>query len=137
MLTKINYVQCVILTNRIQKILNQFYLFLLLIHPSFTFHSICLRLHTFSFIVTLYLAYTYIDDCTINNNPIAASTRVSALNIVADLLKKLDVSSLNIPLIKKNHKKSFCSYIYFLHLIESRSKAKVMEDTKITITEIY
>lgn len=29
-------------------------------------------------------------DCTINNNPIAASTRVSALNIVADLLKKLD-----------------------------------------------
>jgi hypothetical protein len=27
-----------------------------------------------------------------NSNPIAASTRVSALNIVADLLKKLDVS---------------------------------------------
>jgi hypothetical protein len=32
------------------------------------------------------------DDCSINSNPIAASTRVSALNIVADLLKKLDVS---------------------------------------------
>lgn len=38
--------------------------------------------------------YNYIDDCAINSNPIAASTRVSALNIVADLLKKLDVSAM-------------------------------------------
>lgn len=36
------------------------------------------------------------DDCTLNSNPIAASTRVSALNIVADLLKKLDVSICNL-----------------------------------------
>ena len=35
-----------------------------------------------------------LDDCNLStSNPIAASTKVSALNIVADLLKKLDVSS--------------------------------------------
>lgn len=35
---------------------------------------------------------SYVDESSLNGNPIAASTRVSALNIVADLLKKLDVS---------------------------------------------
>lgn len=38
------------------------------------------------------LCFYSVVDCNSNGVPIAASTRVSALNIVADLLRKLDVS---------------------------------------------
>ena len=102
--------------------------------------NVCDKFWSFcSFVVRFsidFSAFPSADDCTLNSNPIAASTRVSALNIVADLLKKLDVSNADLWHKLDGWTTNYSIFTSVLIFSESWSKAEVVEDAKVAIAEI-